>query len=642
MALLKSLLVILVVIAPLVFAAGSNILFGNLAATLVPRSPTPLLTLAPLNINDPNQQWNIVGDAISSAAPGYTNFVWDVSGASKASNAKVILYNKATNNPNNQRWSTTNGVITSFLAAGFTAKANGTTNIVMTYATPPAQATIQPAVTTPWYCQSVGDPHIAPYPGGRNDIYNPGAQIPGTITLSKTGVSTDPDYILIQADQQLCRPTVPGIYCNQRGILKTKGHVVEVKGDTVTIDGTVTPITGTHTVGDGVTVTKVATGNYVVSYPGGSTRFLQRSTGYFYYTDIAITINTGRQPTGGLCTQFMGPNVPPTNKRAVPAATFCLSWRARDMSEDLFYYSSELAWRAANPLNYTSVDSVTTTNQTLLNAAHTLCGPLNSSSSLVAQCGGLVDAAAMYQACLFDVIATGDYSFAEAHVDALASRCSKFAGNSSTLVLPTSGSNSVASGAGIQSPVAQSSSSVSFFITAKDVNGKTVTTGGDNFVVTISGGISSTQTYLGAGVYNVSYVPSTVGTITISVQYQGLTPIANSPFTVDVEGAATTDPSKTTVSGPGIVGKIPSGTAVSFVVQARTSSGAARTQGGDTVSVTITGYAELKPVQDNSDGTYTVTYEQFLSDTTFEINVKMNNVVIPGSPFSIYVIGEKK
>lgn len=98
------------------------------------------------------------------------------------------------------------------------------------------------------------------------------------------------------------------------------------------------------------------------------------------------------------------------------------------MNEDLFYYSSELAWRAANPETYTSIENVTTTNQTLLDAAHTLCGPINASSPLVAQCGGLVDAAAMYAACLFDVIASGDYGFAESHVDALASRCSKFAG----------------------------------------------------------------------------------------------------------------------------------------------------------------------------------------------------------------------
>jgi hypothetical protein len=53
--------------------------------------------------------------------------------------------------------------------------------------------------------------------------------------------------------------------------------------------------------------------------------------------------------------------------------------------------------------------------------------------------------------------------------------------------LPTSGAHSVASGPGLASSIDQSTTPISFTITAKDVNGKTVTAGGDNFVVTISG-----------------------------------------------------------------------------------------------------------------------------------------------------------
>jgi hypothetical protein len=45
----------------------------------------------------------------------------------------------------------------------------------------------------------------------------------------------------------------------------------------------------------------------------------------------------------------------------------------------------------------------------------------------------------------------------------------------------------------------------------------------------------ATQNYLGNGVYRVSYVPSAIGTLVISVLHQGVTPIANSPFTLNVQ-----------------------------------------------------------------------------------------------------------
>jgi hypothetical protein len=99
---------------------------------------------------------------------------------------------------------------------------------------------------------------------------------------------------VVQADQQQCLPNVPGIYCNKRGILKTLGHVIQVQGDTVTIDGVVTPVTGTLQVGNGVNVTKLGTGNYVVSYPNGQTQFQTIS----YYMNIYTTATGGRVPTG--------------------------------------------------------------------------------------------------------------------------------------------------------------------------------------------------------------------------------------------------------------------------------------------------------------------------------------------------------
>jgi hypothetical protein len=52
------------------FIEGTTIVYGNLAATLVPGSPNPTLGLAPLGTNNPNQLWNITqGGVIASTAP---------------------------------------------------------------------------------------------------------------------------------------------------------------------------------------------------------------------------------------------------------------------------------------------------------------------------------------------------------------------------------------------------------------------------------------------------------------------------------------------------------------------------------------------------------------------------------------------
>jgi hypothetical protein len=151
------------------------------------------------------------------------------------------------------------------------------------------------------------------------------------------GVEGDPDFMEVQADQQICIASNPGIYCNKRGIIKTQGHVIEVSGNMVTIDGAVTPISGTHPVGNGVNVTKKGNDNYVVSFPNGTAQFM---AGTSYAMNIYITIDSGREPTGntslcfwifffitsfsgGLCTQYLGLN--PTTKRAVTPYAFCVS-----------------------------------------------------------------------------------------------------------------------------------------------------------------------------------------------------------------------------------------------------------------------------------------------------------------------------
>eukprot|EP00026_Physarum_polycephalum_P004751 Phypoly_transcript_04775.p1 GENE.Phypoly_transcript_04775~~Phypoly_transcript_04775.p1 ORF type:complete len:646 (+),score=95.14 Phypoly_transcript_04775:107-2044(+) len=631
---------------PLCFAATQTISYNGLAVTLIPGSPNPTLGLAPLNINDPNQQWVLPtasNPVISSGNPDYANYVWDVNQNSVKEGTKIILYPKKPGNDPNQDWTISNGVITSLAAKNFTVAGNGSSNLYMTY-NPPAQATIQNPIIS-MQCSSVGDPHITPYPGGRNDLYSPGSQQPGTYTLSKTGVVGDPDYLIVQADQQLCRPNVAGVYCNKRGILKTLGHVIEVAGDKVTIDGVVTSVTGTLQVGNGVNVTKLGTNNYVISFPNGKVQFQTIS----YYGEYYITLTHGPVPTGGVCTPIVGPNYPATSQTSSAQTVapklkpydFCLSWRARNMSEDLFSYSDYLSWRAANPLNFTTSEgNCTTANETLQAIARSACASLAPNSPLGQQCAAIVTTAPInfvYQACLDDVICMKDPSFGPSSTDAYAKRCSADGGSS--IVLPTSGANSIAEGPGITGNITLSFSPISFNITARDVNGKIIETGTDNFVVTSTGGFSFNITYLGAGIYRVTYIPNVIGTFNISVSLDGIADVLNNPFTVSIfSNDQVTDPARSTAFGPGLNPTVPKGLFQrSFTIVARSADGAQRTSGGDFVHF-ISDQAITKGVIDNNDGTYTATYLTPLFPSQFRIWVEINLQEIMGSPFVILAV----
>eukprot|EP00026_Physarum_polycephalum_P013814 Phypoly_transcript_14259.p1 GENE.Phypoly_transcript_14259~~Phypoly_transcript_14259.p1 ORF type:complete len:306 (+),score=42.87 Phypoly_transcript_14259:49-966(+) len=289
------------VVVPLCYAASKTIQFGDLAVTLIP--PTLTLGLAPLHINDPFQEWIIPTTStgyISSGHPDYAIYVWDVRQSDTSAGASVISYPKqSVINPNQQWKISENGEIKSALAQKFTVTHNSS-NLYMTYFTPADQATFADPLP-PWTCSSEGDPLIRPYPGDAVNLY-PTFQAPGTFTLSKTGVSVDPDFLQISADQQLCQPNVPGAYCNQRGMVQTAGHVIIVAGDTVTIDGVVTPVTGTVDMGNRLSVTKLGTGNYVARYTTGKTQFQTVQYSKYSYMNIFITVTGGRIPTGGLCT----------------------------------------------------------------------------------------------------------------------------------------------------------------------------------------------------------------------------------------------------------------------------------------------------------------------------------------------------
>jgi hypothetical protein len=99
------------------------------------------------------------------------------------------------------------------------------------------------------------------------------------------------------------------------------------------------------------------------------------------------------------------------------------------MSDDLFYYPNESAWEAANPIKFVSTNgSFSTANKTLYNAALASCAPLSASGSLTKQCTPYIDNTDdVYQACLFDIMVSGELNFGDGDVDAYAAQCSMLA-----------------------------------------------------------------------------------------------------------------------------------------------------------------------------------------------------------------------
>ncbi len=220
--------------------------------------------------------------------------------------------------------------------------------------------------------------------------------------------------------------------------------------------------------------------------------------------------------------------------------------KIRDWCDDPFHYASEAKWRAANPTSGypTILGNVATGNAALTGNATLLCTPLVS-GLLLAQCGSLINASSYYRACMDDIIATGDYGFAAAIIDAYTQDCGAQSADSpstytyshmllfwfSSLVLPTSTRTSIAYGPGIDQTVLVGVTT--FTIQARDALNNTRTTGGDSFVVYSTPALPFSIVDHESGIYTVSYNASSLGIFVISVT-DGANHVQTSPFTVSV------------------------------------------------------------------------------------------------------------
>ncbi|NUP98972.1 MAG: Ig-like domain-containing protein, partial [Armatimonadetes bacterium] len=170
-------------------------------------------------------------------------------------------------------------------------------------------------------------------------------------------------------------------------------------------------------------------------------------------------------------------------------------------------------------------------------------------------------------------------------------------------------------------------------VQARDSEGNARTVGGDEVVVTVSGSntASPTVTDNGNGTYTAQYTPASPGTDQVAITLNGGA-VSGSPFTSLVMANAS--------SGAQSTATVPDGTAgalTTIIIQARDAEGNARTVGGDTVVVMISGANSINPtVIDQGNGTYTAQYIPATAGID-EVAISLNGTSLTGSPFGSLV-----
>jgi hypothetical protein len=149
-----------------------------------------------------------------------------------------------------------------------------------------------------------------------------------------------------------------------------------------------------------------------------------------------------------------------------------------------------------------------------------------------------------------------------------------------------------------------------FQIHSVDGDGKPITTGGDPFVVNISGpeNITPRVTDNGNGTYDVLYQVELPGEYTIDVTLHG-DPIRDAPFHPRIKWSC--DANQSYVTGDGVTpGAVVDNKPTNFTIHAVDHEGKPRHDGGDPFVVQINGPNGPihATVRDNNDGTYLVEY----------------------------------
>ncbi|KAL6061848.1 Calponiny domain-containing protein [Balamuthia mandrillaris] len=192
---------------------------------------------------------------------------------------------------------------------------------------------------------------------------------------------------------------------------------------------------------------------------------------------------------------------------------------------------------------------------------------------------------------------------------------------------------STASGPGVEGHVVKSSAP--FTVTSFNAQGQRVNTGGDPFKVQVQGPEEVADPQLtdnGDGTYNGEYAVSAPGRYFVNITLNDA-PIQGSPFKVLFEGARA---GNSWAEGPGLEGGQTGKPAV-FTIHGVDPEGNPRQEGGDPFKVEVTGPENVPAqVQDNGDGTYSVTYNPTVPGD-YNVAVSLHDEPIKDAPFDVRI-----
>ena len=164
-----------------------------------------------------------------------------------------------------------------------------------------------------------------------------------------------------------------------------------------------------------------------------------------------------------------------------------------------------------------------------------------------------------------------------------------------------------------------------FYIQSADRDGKKMDKGGDDFDVKIKDANGNDVPFdvkdNEDGTYTVAYKPNGPGKQTVDVNLRGK-PIKNAPFTVNIKAGSS--------AAFSVVENY------TFTIQAKTSAGENRVEGGEDFKVTITGAngpVDTVELTDKGDGKYFVSYSLPDAAGEYSIAVTVNGENIKGSPW---------
>lgn len=543
---------------------------------------------------------------------GNQTLVLDVKDSNKLNGAQVIMWIKKSGpnvDPTNQLWNVNGTQISSRLTGStFAIRRSSSSNGVVNSNNTPLQVFqfIQTQYTCPSTCQSHGDPHFVAWNGRKFDF-----QSANTVLLANfTGAK-------VYAVQFPCNT---GVTCNEGFIVYPSGTntTFQLTYSQAWVNATMTTISGTVSYGSSLNVTKISNTQYVINVPGGVITYGIYSWYRGLYANIDVTITSG-YPGPSIC---MGPAA------GQNAHAFGSQYLIMAANQTAYQYTQTNF--SYNPNYVPNYGPYTTDDQALIANATRICNQLNQTNGPFAQCNLLVDPTYYIGTCYNDSIAMGTVEFARSSIDAYARMCQEAATrNGTTVTLPTSSISSLVVVVNFTVP---QNSQASFIIISKDAAGRSRTTGGDMYFINSTGPSMLNFTVIdnGDGTYTVWYTPTAEGTYWFWVKLNGVDDVTGSPFSVNVT-AVTNAVTTSFVFGP-----VPVNSTQMFTIQARTSTGTSRTQGGDTFVVTSTG-ADIVGVTDNGNGTYVVTYIPRATGSQ-QINVSYNGTPIGCSPYTVIVM----